>query len=82
MNVSVVSILNQQERKSNMRIRSGFIGSGFGEPGSLPPPPPLQEFPGILPPPWALKKGRKEIETLSGSCCAILSISQSTFFNY
>ena len=40
MNVFVVSIVTQQERKSNMRIRNGFIGSGFGEPGSLPPPPP------------------------------------------
>ena len=65
-----------------MRIRNGFIGSGIGEPGSLPPPPPFQEFQGILPPPCELKKGRKETETLSGSCCAILSISPSTFFNY
>ena len=40
MNVFEVSIVTQQERKSNMRIRNGFIGSGFGEPGSLPPPPP------------------------------------------
>ena len=39
MNVFVVSIVTQQERKSNMRIRNGFIGSGFGEPGSLPPLP-------------------------------------------
>ena len=81
MNVFVVSIVTQQERKSNMRIRNGFIGSGFGEPGSLPPPPP-QEFPGILPAPCGLKKGRKETKTLCSSRCAILSISQSTFFNY
>ena len=39
MNVFVVSIVTQQEMKSNMRIRNGFIGSGIGEPGSLPPPP-------------------------------------------
>ena len=78
MNVFVVSIVTQQERKSNMRIRNGF-----GEPGSLPPPPlPFQEFPGILPPPCGLKKGRKETKTLCSSRCAILSISQSTFFNY
>ena len=38
MNVFVVSIVTQQERKSNMRIRNGFIGSGFGEPGGTPPP--------------------------------------------
>ena len=83
MNVFVVSIVTQQERKSNMRIRNGFIGSGFGEPGSLPPPPlPFQEFPGILPPTCGLKKGRKETKTLCSSRCAILSISQSTFFNY
>ena len=81
MNVFVVSIVTQQERKSNMRIRNGFIGSGFGEPVSLPPLP-FQEFPGILPPPCGLKKGRKETKTLCSSRCAILSISQSTFFNY
>ena len=45
MNVFVVSIVTQQERKSNMRIRNVFIGSGFGEPGSLPPPPPLPRIP-------------------------------------
>ena len=84
MNVFEVSIVTQQERKSNMRIRNGFIGSGFGEPVSLPPPPPFpfQEFPGIFPPPCGLKKGRKETKTLCSSRCAILSISQSTFFNY
>ena len=38
MNVFVVSILNQQERKSNMGMRNEFIGSGFGEPGSTTPP--------------------------------------------
>ena len=45
MNVFVVSIVTQQERKSNMRIRNGFIGSGFGEPGSLPPPTLLPRIP-------------------------------------
>ena len=60
MNVFVVSILNQQERKSNMGMRNEFIGSGFGEPGSTPPP---QEFPGILPPPWGLKRRRKETKS-------------------
>ena len=60
-----------------MRIRNGFIGSGFGEPGAHP----NQEFPGIFPLPWGLKRGRKETKTLCSSRCAILSISQSTFFN-
>ena len=50
MNVFEVSIVTQQERKSNMRIRNGFIGSGFGEPVSLPPPPlPLPRIPRNIP---------------------------------
>ena len=60
-----------------MRVRNGFIGSGFGEPGAHP----HQEFPGISSLPWGLKSGRKKTKTLCSSRCAILSISQSTFFN-
>ena len=42
---------------------------------------PHQEFTGISPPPWGLKRGRKKTKTLCSSRCAILSISQSTLFN-
>ena len=60
-----------------MRIPYGLIGSGFGEMGGTPPP----RVPRNIPSFRALKRGRKETKTLCSSCCAILSISQSTFFN-
>ena len=76
MNVFVVSILKQQERKSNMGIRNELIGSRFGEPGAHP----YQEFPGISPLPWGLKRGRKETKTLCSSRGAIFSIMQPVNF--